>query len=565
MNLNKRYYLFTIFFLVSLWGFVFSQEQTANLTAVSSSAIVEIGKDEKVSLDLRGVDIVELLKIISLKTGLTIASSKDIQGRANLFLRNVRLNDALDIICATQGLAYDKKGNIVTFMTAAEYLKLYGRDFNEKKAFKSIKLNYANPVEVTAILDQLKSSVGKIILDAASGTLLLLDTPEKLVLMEQVAQNLDQSLTTVVFDLHYADPAYIKTVLEDVVTPKLGKVIVDERSDKVIFTDLPDRVKKATDIVASLDEETRQVLVEGKIVQVELSDENTRGIEWETIIREQENISNFKGVFPATLTQYGRLNVGTLVDNDFNAILNFLENFGKTTVISSPSVIAVNNQEAKFMVGTREAFVSQTLSQAETTTVTSESIQFIDVGVKMKIKAAIGSDDFITLQVKPEISSVSKTITTTAGSVIPIVATSEAETTVKVKNGMTAMIAGLRRVSDISSSNGVPIIDRAPILRRLFGGHTQTKKTTELIIFLTPKLVRGDVSMGALEKTPHESDKLEIVSDNVKMTTKNAGNNNVLIGETKLKRIEQNNKDKISTSPSVIGRSDLKGFKNVGQ
>ena len=136
------------------------------------------------------------------------------------------------------------------------------------------------------------------------------------------------------------------------------------------------------------------------------------------------------------------------------------------------------------MVGVREAYITQTQSQATSTTVTSETVEFIDVGVKLKIVPKIGADGFITMKLKPEVSSVKETITTDLGSRIPIVQTAQSETVVKVKDGTMIMIAGMTRIEDTDTVKGWPAISKIPILGVIFGYRSSTKKRTEVIIFL---------------------------------------------------------------------------------
>ncbi|MBU1905443.1 MAG: type II and III secretion system protein, partial [Candidatus Omnitrophica bacterium] len=131
--------------------------------------------------------------------------------------------------------------------------------------------------------------------------------------------------------------------------------------------------------------------------------------------------------------------------------------------------------------------------QAESTTVTAESIEFIDVGIKLNVVPTIGKDGYITMKIKPEVSSVSETLTTSGGSEIPIVATSETETVVKVKDGSTIMIAGLLKEKKSDTIKGLPFLSRIPVIGLLFGSRNiENPDKTELIIFLTPQIITGE-------------------------------------------------------------------------
>jgi len=456
---------------------------------------------DKISLDLKNVDIIELLRILSLKTGRTIVPSKEVTGRLTIYLSNVSFNDVLDIILLTQRLALNVKDNVYYVMSEAEYRRIFGKDYVDQRQIATVKLSYAKPSIIFNALGQLKSDVGKIVVDEASGTIIMIDIPEKLELMKKTSKELDQPLTTTVYDLNYIKPADAKTQLTSAITPGTGEVIIDERSGKAILTDLPKKMDRLGMLVREIDEESRQVFIEADIVELTLDDHFQRGIDWQKLYTSAAMDGlTFAGFFPSTalsaanaITQ--KISVGTLPINHYQAILNFLETYGTTHIVSQPRIAVVNNEEANIMVGTREAYITQTQSQATATTVTSETVEFIDVGVKLKVVPKIGADGFITMKLKPEVSSVTRTLTTSLGSVVPIVQTSQSETVVKIRDGMMIMIAGMTKIEKTDTTQGWPLLSKIPFLGILFSNRNKETKRSEVIMFLTPHLSRGDVGL----------------------------------------------------------------------
>lgn len=456
---------------------------------------------EKISLDLKGVDIIELFRILSQKMNLTIVPTKSVAGRVNIFLNNLSFQDALDVVLISQDLASDRKGNIVNVMTSSEYDRLFGKKYNEKRKFSSVKLTYAKPSTVFNVLGQIKSDIGRVIVDESTGTIFLIDIPEKIKLMEDTISALDRVPEVQVFDIKYAKPADMKTQLSAAITSGTGELIVDERASKMVISDLPDKMKKLKKIIRALDEPSRQVFVEAEILEITLKKEYQRGgINWEGVFKKLNGL-DFKGTFPiaASFTPSPLLSaanlamsVGTLSSNKYTATMQLLETYGDTKILSRPKIMVVNNQEAKVLVGSREAYVSQSQSQSDVTTVTSENIQFIDVGVKLNVVPTINVDGFINMKIKPEVSSVRETLTTALGSKVPIVETSEAETSVKVKDGTMIMIAGLMRDERHDDTSGIPWIGKIPVIGAFFGSKANQTRRRELIIFLTPYIVSGD-------------------------------------------------------------------------
>jgi type II secretory pathway component GspD/PulD (secretin) len=452
------------------------------------------GEEKTISLDLKGIDVNELFKVLSEKSGMTIITTPGVSGRVTVFMDRLSFDDALDVVATMQDLAYDKKGSVVKVMTASEYEKAFGKKFGERKETVTVKLAYAKPANVLAVISSLKSDLGKIISDESTGTIIIIDTPQAAGLIVDTVKELDKPLESEVFDINYARFADLKGYLNDLITPGVGQIIVDERSAKVVVTDLPQRLARIRKLVEEFDEQSRQVLITGEIIEVTVNDKFQSGITWEAIYEQDgEQKLDLVGNFPVSpeLSSYGKINLGVLANDNYNVVLNMLDDYGSTKVLTRPSIVVVNKEEAKLLVGTREAYVTSAQSQAETTTVTSESVQFIDVGVKLSVVPTIGSDGFITMKIKPEVSTVSDTLTTAAGSQVPIVSTSQSETVVKIKDGSTLVITGLMKNNDVDSNTGWPGVSKIPVIGSLFASKAKQRNKSELVIFITPKIITG--------------------------------------------------------------------------
>lgn len=463
----------------------------------------ESKSSDKITLDVKGVDVNELFKVLSTKSRITIITSPAVQGRVTVFMDNLSFPEAIDVIVTMQDLAYERKANVVKVMTAAEYEKAYGKKFAENKQTRTFKLAYAKPANVLAMINSLKSDVGKIISDEASGTIIIKDSPQSIEIMADAIKELDQPLETLVFNVNYARFADLKGYLNDLITPGVGQIIVDERSSKVFVSDFPQRLVRIKKLMEEFDEQSRQVLITGEIIEIVIDDKYQGGIEWDKIFKSiNMDDLEFVGKFPVSpaLSSYGKISVGTMTRDHYNLVMNMLSEYGDTKIINRPRIVAVNKEEAKILVGTREAYVTSAQSQAETTTITAESVQFIDVGVKLTVVPTIGSDGFVTMKIKPEVSTVTDTLTTESGTRVPIVSTSQSESVVKVKDGSTLIIAGLLKQENIEDTSGLPKLSRMPILGNLFATKAKEKKRTELVIFITPTIITETNNFAREEK-----------------------------------------------------------------
>jgi type II secretory pathway component GspD/PulD (secretin) len=184
--------------------------------------------------------------------------------------------------------------------------------------------------------------------------------------------------------------------------------------------------------------------------------------------------------------------VGSAIGDDITSTIKALQDFGDTEILSTPHIAVMNNEEARILVGRREAYVTSTTTQAQTTATTAESVQFVDVGVKLYVTPTISENGFVTLKIRPEVSTKVDTLTTPSKNIIPIVETSEAETRVMVKDGKTIVIGGLMKEETTLTKQKVPLLGDIPILKVLFSNRSDRIKKTELVILLTPHIITGE-------------------------------------------------------------------------
>jgi len=198
----------------------------------------------------------------------------------------------------------------------------------------------------------------------------------------------------------------------------------------------------------------------------------------------------------------GQLTVGTLAEDNFNVVVQLLQTVGKANILSRPQIAVVENQEAKILVGTREAFVTSVVTQTQQAATTAEEVTFIDVGVSLTATPTINKEGFVTMKIKPEVSSVNRVLTTANGNGIPIVETSTAETTVMVKDGATIVIGGLMKDDNIHETKKVPFLGDIPIIGAAFRSKDENTVKSELVIFLTPRIISGQESVAGVSSTP---------------------------------------------------------------
>ena len=192
----------------------------------------------KISLDLKGMDVVEALKTLAAKGNMNLVIGSNVRGRVTMFLKDVAVADAFEIILAANDLASEKKGDITYVMSQRDYELLYGERYGDKKETKVIQLKYAKVSEAEKVLSQIKTKIGRIIADETSGTLIIMDTPKAVAQAAELVKKIDKPTERVVFELGYARAEDLSVKLQEILTKGVGVIQVDERTNKIVVTDL---------------------------------------------------------------------------------------------------------------------------------------------------------------------------------------------------------------------------------------------------------------------------------------------------------------------------------------
>jgi general secretion pathway protein D len=188
---------------------------------------------------------------------------------------------------------------------------------------------------------------------------------------------------------------------------------------------------------------------------------------------------------------------------DVDAVIRAAQNRGAVEILSRPVIIAANNTEATFMVGSQRPFPTLKRSHATDDGVVDVVFDYRDVGTRLTVLPTINHDGYVALEILQEINSADAA----AEGELPIISSREAHTQVLVKDGQTIVLGGLRDRQRERSQRGVPILSQIPILGGLFGGASRTTTESELFLFLTPRILRtdADVERATADRMPERA------------------------------------------------------------
>jgi type II secretory pathway component GspD/PulD (secretin) len=398
-------------------------------------------------------------------------------------------------------------------MGDADYQALYGSSFYDNKEVRILDLKYADPNRVSTMLAQIKSSIGTIVPDSVTGRLILIDTPEKISEMTAVVKSTDIDTVarvlptqTETFSLKYAELEDIQKQVEALISPA-GTVRADKRTRTLVVSDLPYSMTKVKELVSLFDRRPKQVFIEAKVVDVTLSDDFQMGVNWEHVFEGLDPRFALRSVSspgmiasPAATLTYKTIIPG----GDLSVVLQALKNVGDTKVLSNPQIAVMDGQEASIEVVEDQPYKEVTL-ETGTTNVTGVTYLFKKVGVQLNVRPRINEDNFISVDIKPEVSQITEWYDGLPQEGTPVIRKSLAQTTIMVQDGVTIIIGGMIKNEKSERQEGIPLLRSIPLLGHLFRTDGKSMVNRETVVFLTPRIISGEepfLRMTDMEKAP---------------------------------------------------------------
>lgn len=282
-----------------------------------------------------------------------------------------------------------------------------------------------------------------------------------------------------------------------------GRVVVDRATNTLIMQADADEYPQLLSIIKSIDRPSKQALIEVTVAELTLTDDFQLGVEW---LLNTIRPGSPDGVTVGTL---GGLALGTggfsynrvFSGGDRQIILNALATNNRSTILSSPRIMARNGEKANIQVGQQVPIItSQQTSLAGQTNNSGlgvlQSIQYRDTGVILDVTPNIYGGDELDLEIAQEVSAAQSTTTGVNNS--PTIATRKVSTRLSLRNGNTILLGGLISGDNSGGMTGLPGLKDIPVLGYLFGKETQRKTKTELIVLITPYVINDDFDARAV-------------------------------------------------------------------
>ncbi|MCD6412979.1 MAG: AMIN domain-containing protein [Elusimicrobia bacterium] len=382
----------------------------------------------KISINFYETDVRMIFKAIAEQTGINIIYGPDVQGTVTLKLKDVSFDDAMRLILKMSGLVVKKEAdNIIRVLTPGQLSK----ERSQATQFtRVLSLKYTRAEDVKKQLSSIKI----------------------------------QGISATISD--------------------------DPLTNSLIITTSPEGLEKYQELINIFDVKPRQVLIEASMMEVDYNDGLDLGISWglsnfNVINKGNSKVTGSVQTIQNTVGTLGTPSLtfalgGVINNNKFNATMTMLQKKGKTKKLLNPRIVAMNNEKAEILSGEKVPYSQTTV----TTSGSTQSTSFTDVGVKLEVTPTIHSENYVTLEIHPEVSTIREF--RPEG---PWIVTREATTKVMVKNGEMVVIGGLIKEEDLKSIEQIPILGELPILGYLFKHQQDTNDRVELFIFLKPVIL----------------------------------------------------------------------------
>lgn len=275
-------------------------------------------------------------------------------------------------------------------------------------------------------------------------------------------------------------------------------VVPHAPSNSLLIRTSPPNFPLLQETIQALDARPAQVLLEVTVAEVTLGTGDQFGVDWRSVGGSTDISSGNPAAADSSSIRDFAVRVVTLRNANVRAILRALSTRSQVRVLSTPSILAVNNRESRILVGSRVPFIAST--RLGNDVAIDRTVQFEDVGTQLTIIPTINDDDYVSVQILQEVSTLT-TQTIQSALNAPVISTREATTRTVIRDGQTVVIAGLIGDNRETIESGVPLLKDIPLLGALFKRRTVSRNRSEVAIFVTPFIVRSDADADTIRES----------------------------------------------------------------
>jgi type IV pilus assembly protein PilQ len=431
------------------------------------------GEHETFTVQFQDTNVLQALQMLAMQGNRNIIPSKGVSGTISANLYDVTILEALDVLLRANDLRMEEAGNFIYIYTASEWDEISKSRL--KKTSRNFSLQYLNAKDASEFIKPLLSEQGKV----------------------SFVGDVEKSFQPAATDGGSDSWAF---------------------QGMLVVSDLPDNIKAIEKLLGDIDTPPAQVVVEATVVSSSVEQKDGFGVDISVIGNLDFNqlttpLSGANNLFLGSLeggvqpanNKAASVNTGVsgwdrestlrvgVISSDVAVFLRMLDSVTDTTVLARPRVMALNRQRAQILIGRRVGYLTSTTTQ----TATTQSVEFLDSGIKLIFRPFISNDGSIRMELAPSVSDAKvEQITTTNGATqsVPNEDTSEIVTNIRVKDGQTLVLGGLFKEDTKIERRQVPGLGDIPLLGNAFKGYDDELKRQEIIFLVTPTIVKDQIA-----------------------------------------------------------------------
>jgi len=270
---------------------------------------------------------------------------------------------------------------------------------------------------------------------------------------------------------------------------KTRDLFIDEKLNLLVMRDTPEAIRMAEKLIANQDKSEPEVMLEVEVLEVGSNDLANAGIQWPGSVGiGLQGAENVPGKITGTEATHFSSGLVRVTVPDPMIVFNLRQQIGRNNILANPRIRAKNREKARIHIGDKVPVITTT---AGATGFVSESVNYLDVGLKLEVEPQVFLDDDVGIKVGLEVSNISSQIKTSSGTIAYQVGTRNTATTLRLKDGETQVLAGLISNEDRRTTGQVPGLGDMPVAGRLFQNKESTVNKTEVVLLITPHVVRN--------------------------------------------------------------------------
>jgi len=479
--------------------------------------------DRLFSIYARDSSIQDVLLAFSKQSELNIVIDPELSGKVTIDLKRVTLKEALDAILSPIGWTYHIDNKFIKISRPQMETRLFTLNYiatrRSGKREVYVSTSTGGGLQTSTLPGQQTAlSPG----NARTGYTDLISIDEM-----DLWKEIHKGLEALIFGTleEKEAPAEKEKITWTRMDEKGKKLVINKSTGVIMVSDYPVNLNKVASYLETVEGSSqRQVTIQAKIMEVILSDGHKEGINWKVIeglprsVNLAWGLTNKAGTtgYPGTATGYalGTTSTGSTINTPglfkiapyggilalgaagseiaLSDIMQAISEQGDVKILSSPTISTLNNQKAIIRVGNQDVFFITGAVATQNTVTQIIQPMTIDIGIILDVTPQIAEDGTIIMNIHPSITDKTGEKTTPDGkSTFPLLSVRETDTTVRVRDGQTIIIAGLMQERTEENYTGVPVLQSLPLVGNLFRYKTETKRNSELVIMITPTLQVG--------------------------------------------------------------------------